>query len=124
MRIISPNIHGIVDYLIGFMLMISAWIFGYNYGGFAVIIPFILGFTMILSNLNTDHRFSLIRLIPMHTHLTIDLIIGIILIISPWLFGFSYYVYLPHVVFGLLLIVEYFTTETTMSEHRQSMRFN
>jgi hypothetical protein len=37
----------------------------------------------------TDYEFGLVKTIPMKTHLNIDLISGLLLAVSPWVFGFS-----------------------------------
>ncbi|BBI59494.1 hypothetical protein HSBAA_08000 [Vreelandella sulfidaeris] len=40
-----------------------------------------------------------------------DLISGILLLVSPWLFGFADIVYLPHLILGILEIGASLTTE-------------
>jgi hypothetical protein len=44
------------------------------------------------------------RRISMPTHLMLDLGGGVLLALSPWLFGFSEYVWQPHLIVGLLEI--------------------
>lgn len=52
------------------------------------------------------------RVIPMATHLTMDFFIGLFLAISPWLFGFAEFVWVPHVIFGVIAILASLTTHT------------
>jgi hypothetical protein len=40
----------------------------------------------------------------MRTHLALDLAGGAILALSPWLFGFSDYIWAPHLILGILEI--------------------
>ena len=42
------------------------------------------------------------RLILFRVHLLLDVLAGAFLAISPWRFGFSNKVYLPHLIFGLI----------------------
>jgi len=42
--------------------------------------------------------------LTMPTHLTLDLVSGILLAASPWIFGFADHVYLPHLVLGIIEI--------------------
>jgi len=48
----------------------------------------------------------------MRGHLTIDIIAGIFLAISPWLFGFSEIVYWPHLLVGIAEIGAGLMTKT------------
>jgi hypothetical protein len=62
----------------------------------------------------------------MQGHLALDLIAGIFLAVSPWLFGFSDYVYLPHLILGLLEIGAALFTQTVPSHraHDADSTFN
>jgi hypothetical protein len=52
----------------------------------------------------------------MRTHLMIDLMTGIFLAVSPWLFGFADEVYLPHLVLGILEVGAALFTKTEPSK--------
>lgn len=56
----------------------------------------------------------------MSTHLTLDLLSGLLLAASPWLFGFSEFVYVPHLVLGVLEIGAALMTKTTAYPQRAS----
>jgi hypothetical protein len=45
---------------------------------------------------------STAKLIPMPVHLGADILVGLVLIASPWLLGFADEVWIPHVVLGVL----------------------
>jgi hypothetical protein len=104
MRFIPTKIHGYLDYLVGALLIISPWLFGFANGGIAQWLPVILGVGAIVYSLLTDYELGLSPTIPMSTHLTLDIGSGILLAVSPWLFGFASVVFLPHLIFGLLEI--------------------
>jgi len=60
----------------------------------------------------TNYELGVTKGISMRTHLTLDLMSGILLAASPWIFGFSEYVYLPHLVLGILEIGASLVTST------------
>jgi hypothetical protein len=105
MRVIPTRVHGILDYLVGALLAVAPWLFQFNRGGAETWVPVLLGAAAILYSLFTNYEWGVSRKIAMPTHLTLDLISGILLAVSPWLFGFADEVYLPHLIFGLLEIV-------------------
>ena len=104
MRFIPTRIHGILDYVVGAILAVSPWLFNFSRAGAETWVPVLLGAGAILYSLFTDYEWGVSRRIPMPTHLMIDLVSGIFLALSPWIFGFADYVYLPHVIFGILEI--------------------
>lgn len=113
MNIISTKVHGVLDYLVGALLIAAPWIFDFNRGGAETWVPVILGAGAILYSLFTDYEYSISRSISMKTHLILDVISGILLAASPWIFGFNDFVYLPHLIFGILEIGVSAMTQTT-----------
>ncbi len=111
MRFIPTRTHGILDYVIGVLLILAPWILGFSRGGAETWIPVLLGLGVILYSLFTDYEMGAVRRIPMPTHLTLDLVGGVFLAVSPWLFGYADLVWLPHVLVGLLEIGASLMTE-------------
>jgi hypothetical protein len=124
MRVIGTKTHGYLDYIMGVVVAASPWIFGFARGGAETIIPVVLGVGVIIYSLMTDYELGVSHVISMRTHLTLDLIGGIILAISPWLFGFADYIWAPHLIFGILemgasLMTKY-TPGTERPYHRRT----
>ena len=113
MRFISTRVHGMLDYLMGALLIASPWLFGFAQGGAESWVPVVLGAGALLYSLMTAYEFGAVRVIPMATHLSLDAGAGLLLVVSPWLFGFSDLVWGPHVVLGLLELGAALTTRTT-----------
>ena len=113
MKLLSTKVHGVMDYLVGIVLIAAPWLLDFNRGGAETWVPVILGVSVILYSLFTNYELSISKAIPMRTHLTLDIISGALLAASPWIFGFSEYVYLPHLIFGLLEIGAGLLTEKT-----------
>lgn len=104
MRFIPTKVHGLLDYLVGVLLAVAPWLFHFARGGAETWVPVLLGIAAILYSLFTDYEWGVAKKISMPTHLLLDLSSGILLALSPWLFGFSDYVYLPHLILGIFEI--------------------
>src|SRR3954469_9468644 len=107
MKAITTRTHGILDYIVSLFVIAMPWLLGFAQGGYETWIPVILGLTSIIYSLLTNYELGALRVIPMRVHLILDTVSGLLLLASPWLFGFSDYVSTPHVVTGLveLLVV-------------------
>ena len=104
MQIIPTKIHGILDYLVGVLLLIAPWLFGFADGGIAQWLPIILGAGVIAYSLITDYELGVASVLSMPAHLGLDIAGGILLAVSPWLFGFADRVFWPHLLVGLIEI--------------------
>jgi hypothetical protein len=105
MKIISTRAHGVLDYLVGLLLIAAPFVLGFADNTAAMWVPVILGAGTILYSLMTDYELGAFHVLSMPTHLVIDLVSGIFLAASPWIFGFDDRVYLPHLIVGLMEIV-------------------
>jgi hypothetical protein len=112
MRFIPTKIHGVLDYLMGLLLIASPWIFGFADGSAAQWVPVILGLGALVYSLLTRYELGVMPVISMPAHLGLDVAGGALLAVSPWLFGFSELVYWPHLIFGLLEIGAGLMTKT------------
>jgi hypothetical protein len=93
-----------LDYLVGALLIAAPWLFDFDRGGAETWVPVLLGASAIVYSLFTDYELGVVRRLSMPTHLMLDLGSGILLALSPWLFGFSDYVWEPHLIVGLIEI--------------------
>lgn len=101
---ITTRTHGILDYIIGVALIAAPWLFRFADDGPATWVPVVLGAGVILMSLLTRYELGVVGMIPMKTHLWVDMIAGVFLAASPWIFGFAGFVWVPHVVVGLLIL--------------------
>jgi hypothetical protein len=104
MKLIPTKVHGVLDYSVSLLLICSPWLFRFGRGGAETWIPVILGVGAILYSLLTNYEWGVAKTLSMKTHLTLDIMSGVFLAVSPWIVGFSDYVYMPHLVFGILEI--------------------
>ena len=106
----------------GLLLIAAPWLFDFAQNGAETWVPVILGAGVILYSLFTDYELGASRQLSMPTHLTLDLLGGILLAASPWLFGFHEYVWAPHLIFGLLEIGASLMTKREPTRERRSRR--
>ena len=104
LRFISTRTHGVLDYVVGALLIVVPYILGFADGTAAQWVPQVLGLVAIGGALLTDYELGVMRVIPMPVHLMIDVASGALLALSPWLFGFSDRVLWPHLIVGILEI--------------------
>ncbi len=116
MNIISRRAHGVLDYMMGAILILSPVVLGLE--GAARTVPMILGLSGVLYSLCTNYELGLFKLIPFRAHLGLDLLSGLLLALSPWLFGFAERVWVPHVILGLVEVGAVVMTRTVASEDR------
>jgi len=111
MKIIPTRIHGVIDYLMGLLLIVLPRI--RTYDGNLTMWLTILGVGMIVISLITDYELSIAKLIPMPVHLGIDVLMGLALIVLPFLLGVG--TSAPLIVLGLGEIVIAALTQTHSS---------
>src|SRR5215207_3205596 len=117
MRFIPTRVHGYLDYIMGLLLIAAPWLFDFAEGAAKQWVPVILGAGAIIYSLMTDYELGVSRTISMPTHLMLDLVSGILLAISPWLFGFADEIYAPHLILGILEIGAALTTKREPEHH-------
>ena len=105
MRVIPTKVHGFLDYLVAIVLIASPWLFGFSGASTAGTVSIAVGVFILLYSLVTNYELGAARIISMHMHLSLDFLSGVVLSISPWLFGFAKAVYLPHLLIGPLAII-------------------
>jgi len=101
---IPSKVHAVLDYVVGVLLLAAPYLLGFATGGPAQLVPMALGAGIILYSLLTRYELSIVKLIPYRAHLMIDVLGGLLLLVSPWLFDFTDVIIWPHVAVGILEI--------------------
>jgi hypothetical protein len=123
MLAIPTRVHGVIDYVFAVVLLTLPLVAGIGLGTAGAWVPIILGLVLLGYTVITDQEFSLKREIDPKLHLWLDAGVGILLAISPWLFGFDRDTWLPHLVLGILFLAVAILSETIPSyERRQNER--
>jgi len=114
---LKSKTHGYLDYLVAVLLIVAPWLFGFNQQGMETWVPITLGVVTLIYSLLTNYELGVARVIPFRVHLAIDVLSGIFLATSPWIFNFADYVYVPHLVVGILeILVATFTVSRASIE--------
>jgi hypothetical protein len=100
MHLISRRIHGVLDYVVGAVLIGSPKLFGFDSGGMESRVPVFLGAATLVYSIFTHYEAGLVKVLPFRVHLWLDVVSGILLAASPWLFGFYDRTWVPHVALG------------------------
>jgi len=84
---ISARVHGVLDYAAVAAFLNAPMVFGFH-GTPAAIVYWLAGLHLLMTGF-TDFPLGLFKMIPFRVHGVIDLLAGIFLLVSPWLFGFA-----------------------------------
>ena len=120
---LSTRLHGMLDYLVGALLIAAPWILDFARGGPETWVFVGAGAAALAYSLFTDYELGLVRRIQMPVHLWLDGLSGIFLAVSPWIFAFDNEVRIPHVAAGVFEIVVALMTNTIPGyERRRGVR--
>jgi uncharacterized membrane protein HdeD (DUF308 family) len=86
---IPLDMHAGLEPIVAIVLIAAPWIFGFSDVHSATVISIIVGVVMLLSGAMTRWRLAVVRVIPLRVHFMTDLVLGALLILAPFIFGFS-----------------------------------
>ncbi len=107
-RFISPTLHGFADYSAGIGLIAMPNILDLgNSSPLAFWLSVLTGIAVLGVSSLTNYKLGLLRTIPFQGHLAIDLVVALVFVSSPLIFGFTgidafYYVFNAAVVFTVV----------------------
>ena len=114
MRFIPTRFHAPLDYIVGVALIAAPWILQFSEHTAPMVLSIVLGVGLIGYSLLTNYELGLWKIAPMAVHNLFDIVAGIVLVASPWLFGFAdetANVWVPFVVVGVAAIFLGLTTK-------------
>ena len=119
---LSTRAHGVLDYALAGLLIAVPWLLGFAAGGAAMWIPLLVGAAVLLYSAFTDYELGIVKRVQMPAHLWLDAFAGVLLAISPWLWGFDQRVWIPHLVLGLSMVTTAGLTNTIPGYERRRAR--
>ncbi len=109
--LLPTRIHGFLDYLMGAALIVVPLAFDFGAGP-QTWLPVLMGGGVIIYSLLTNYELGVVPLFGMTAHLMMDGLGGLLLASSPWLFGFYWEIWIPHLLFGLAAVAAAIFTRT------------
>lgn len=117
MKILSPKVHGYLDYVVVIAFALAPTIFGLT--GLAATLAYVLAVVHLALTLLTAFPLGVVGLVPFTIHGWIELLVSVGLVALPFIAGFSdvpiarnFYIAAGIVVFIVWLITNYKAAET------------
>jgi hypothetical protein len=81
--------HAAIEPFAGMLFIAAPFIFGFSDVGDAKTISIVLGVVVLLTGITTRWRMAIVKLIPLGMHRMMDLLVAVVAVASPFVFGFS-----------------------------------
>lgn len=85
---ISSFIHGVVEYAAGALFVAAPFLFGFDADA-ATAVSIVVGVGILIVTASSDLPTGLAKAIPVVIHVVLDFVFAVVLVASPFLFGFS-----------------------------------
>ena len=120
---IPTTFYGVFNHIFALVLIASPWLFGYaDVSSAALFLPIYMGWLQLIMAIFTDNKASFIRQLPMQTHLVVDVFMGFVLMVSPWLYNFSDRVFYSTIDTGFdIILLRYFHRTITFLKQAASL---
>jgi hypothetical protein len=103
MRFLPTMIHGVLDYLVGLLVIVLPFILRLQGTQKWTLVT--IGLLVILYSALTDYEFGLVRYLRIRFHLLLDAVFGLAMLLMPWLLDFPTDARWPNYVLGVLALV-------------------
>ena len=87
MKILSPIVHGVLDYIVVLAFAFAPAVVGFS--GVPATISHLLAIVHLGLTLATAFPLGLWKLVPLRVHGAIELVVSVVLVVLPWIIGFS-----------------------------------
>ncbi|AUX42859.1 hypothetical protein SOCE26_042940 [Sorangium cellulosum] len=87
MKILSPRVHGYIDYAVAALFLLAPSLFGF--GGLPETLCYVLGVVHAGMTLLTAFPLGAAKLVPFPVHGGLEAAVGVFLVAAPWLFNFD-----------------------------------
>ena len=112
MKIISPAVHGVLDYLVALVLIVAPFVL--HLGGESPVafwLSLAAGVGLVVYSVLTNYRNSLVKLIPFKTHLIFDFSAGAVFVAAAFLIpahgtAFTFFLVMGVAVMAVVLLTD------------------
>lgn len=88
MKILSPRIHGYLDYVLVALFLLAPTLFGF--AGVAATLCYVMAAVQAGMSLLTAYPLGIAKIVPFPVHGALEAAVTVFLFASPWVFNFSY----------------------------------
>jgi hypothetical protein len=81
-------VHGLLEYVAGIFLVVAPFLLSYDSDA-ATAVSIVAGVVILIVAASTAMSTGLIKSIPVQAHVVLDYLLAVVLIASPFLFGFT-----------------------------------
>jgi hypothetical protein len=78
-----------IEPVVGLLFIAAPWIFGFSDASDATTVSIVLGALVLLTGLTTRWRMGVVKMLSLGAHRTMDLLVALVAIVSPFVLGFS-----------------------------------
>jgi len=87
---IPLKVHNVFDYILGAFLLVCPLLFGFTQVMMARNFFWLAGIIWIGYSLVTRYYYSLANIIPVKVHMVLDTLLGVLLVLAPFVFGYVF----------------------------------
>lgn len=125
---ISTAVYGVLNYILALTLIAAPWLFDLaDISSAAFFLPMYIGWLQLIMAIFSNNETGFIKQFPLTIHFVLDVLMGFVLMVSPWLYTFSSKAFWPELLLGgLLFCMGLFTKKspfTTRNPHNHSVGF-
>jgi hypothetical protein len=116
MKIISSRTHTVIGLIVGAALVVAPWILQFDDVDAAKWSAVLVGLFVLINEIVTTSPASPLKIVPMRVHVALDVVTGVFLLATPFLFRFAdedANKWVPHVVVGVLIAGYALVTDTS-----------
>jgi hypothetical protein len=81
-------VHGIVEYGVGALSIVAPFLFSFD-SDVATAVSILLGAAIIVMGFSTEFPTGITRSLPIASHVVLDYVVSLFLLVSPFVFGFT-----------------------------------
>jgi hypothetical protein len=81
-------VHGVVEYGVGALSIVAPFLFSFD-SDIATAVSILLGAAIIVMGFSTEAQTGITRSLPIASHVVLDYVVSLFLLVSPFVFGFT-----------------------------------
>lgn len=117
MRILSPKIHGVLDYVAATVLVAGPFLLGIHKADtMATMLSVLLGAGLFGYSMITDYAYSLAGAVSFRIHLVFDTVAGLGAIAAPYIFGFADIAKWYYIAMGVGVLIVVMLTDVKVND--------